>query len=103
MADRGRTQTGDDFFSETAQCFAHRHPSIHNKQPRALYGVRTMRLGAVGDLIAHSRRQRERAAIGKIGPEFAIDAEEDVTLLAPVISQITRRIFYEPHQDDAEL
>jgi len=42
-----------------------------------------MGFGVVGHLIAHARRQHERAAIGKLGVQFAFEAQQDVALAAP--------------------
>src|SRR5256885_16653432 len=78
-------------------------PSVHNEQPRALVGVRAMLAVVVGHLIAHAGRKLERAPVLQVGDEFAIDAEDDVTLAAPVIRDVARRIVNEPHADIAEL
>src|SRR6185436_2194488 len=78
-------------------------PSVHNEQPRALVGVRAMLAVVVGNLIAHAGRELERAPVLQVGDEFAVDAEDDVTLAAPVIGDVARRIVDEPHADVAEL
>src|SRR3954464_4200143 len=77
--------------------------SVHNKEPCALVGVRAVRAVFVGHLIAHAGLQRERAAVVQVSDQLAIDAEDDVTLAAPVIGHIARRIIDEPHPDVAEL
>src|SRR5262249_45039657 len=77
--------------------------SIHNEQARTLVGARAMRLGAIGDLVAHARCERERAPVGKIGAEFAIYAEQDVPFLTPMIGDVARRILDKPQANVAEL
>src|SRR3954470_22053658 len=77
--------------------------SVHNKQPCALVSVRAVRTVFVGHLIAHAGLERERATVIEVGDQLAIDAEDDVTLAAPVIGHIARRIVDQPHPDGAEL
>src|SRR5437868_12833319 len=77
--------------------------SVHNEQPRTLVGVRAMLAVVVGHLIAHAGRKLERAPVLQVGDEFAIDAEDDVALGAPVIGDVARRIIDEPDADLAEL
>ena len=55
-----------------------------------------MRLGAVGHLIAHPRRQMEHAAVLELRLQLALDAEENVTFAAPVIGAISGRVLDEP-------
>src|SRR5205085_5631530 len=77
--------------------------SVHNEQPRALVGVRAMLAVVVSYLIAHAGRKLERSPVFQVGDELAIDAEDDVALAAPVISDVARRIVDQPHADLAEL
>src|ERR1051326_2647734 len=76
--------------------------SIHHEQSCALRRPRTMRLRTVGHLVAHTGRQLESAAVFQFGLELAIEAKEDVTLLAPMVRDIARRILDHPHADAAE-
>ena len=62
-----------------------------------------MRLGIIGNLVAHSRPQYKRAAILQLGDQLAFGAQQDVTLQAPVIGQVTRRVFDAADPDVAEL
>src|SRR3954469_5582839 len=71
--------------------------SVHNKEPCTLLGVRAVPAVFVGHLIAHAGLERERATVIEVGDQLAIDAEDDVTLAAPVIGHIARRIVHEAH------
>ena len=62
-----------------------------------------MRLGVVGNLVAHSRPQCECAAILQLGDQLAVGAQQDVTLQAPVIGQVTRRVLDAADTDVTEL
>jgi len=62
-----------------------------------------VRLGAVRDLIANTRRQHKLPAIGKLGLELALEAQKDVTLRTPVIRKVPGRILHHSHPDIAEL
>jgi len=62
-----------------------------------------MRLGVIGNLVAHSRPQCECAAILQLGDQLAFGAQQDVTLHAPVIGQVTRRVFDAADADVTEL
>src|SRR3569833_4623684 len=77
--------------------------SVHNEEARAARGVRTVRVGAVRDLIAHARLEHEGAAVLELGRQLARDTEKDVALLAPVIGRVARRIVAHPPADVAEL
>src|SRR5262245_54264433 len=78
-------------------------PSIDDGEPRALRRVGPVRLGAIGDLIAHARQQLEGAPVGEIGVQFAGDAEKDVTLLAPVVGDVAGRVVHDAHANGAKL
>ncbi len=47
-----------------------------------------MRLGVVGDLVAHSGLERKGSSIRELGVQLAFDAQDDVTLRAPVIRNV---------------
>src|SRR5690349_11785986 len=69
--------------------------SVDDEQRRTRVRARAMRLGVVSDLIAHPRRQLESSAVGELRLETAGDAEQNVSLLAPMISAIAARVFNE--------
>src|SRR5262245_65522146 len=62
-----------------------------------------MSLAAVGNLIAHSGQQRERTPIRKIRVQLAVNAEDDVSLLAPMIGDVAGRVVDHADADVAEL
>src|SRR6185312_15545196 len=75
---------------------------IDDEQRGADLGVRAMWLRVVGYLIAHPRAQRKDAAVSQLGVELALRAKKDVTLDAPVISEIARRVLHHAYADPAE-
>ena len=62
-----------------------------------------MRLGTVGDLVAHPGTEVESPAVAKLRFELAGEAEQDVPLLAPVIGAIARRVVDHANADGAKL
>src|SRR5215208_5280547 len=62
-----------------------------------------MRLRLIRDLIAHARREPKPTAVGKLGLQLSGETEEDVSLLAPVVREIARRILHHPDAHVAEL
>lgn len=62
-----------------------------------------MRLGVVRDLVAHARLETEDPAIGELGLQLAGKTQQDVTLPAPMIRAVARRILDEAHPDSPEL
>ena len=62
-----------------------------------------MRFGAIGHLVAHARFQHEPAAILQLGVQFAFQAQKNMPLLAPVVGQVTGRIFDHANADVAEV
>ena len=46
-----------------------------------------MRFGAVRHLVTHARPQREAAAVGEFGLELALEAQQEMTLGAPVVGE----------------
>ena len=53
--------------------FQPRMPSIDNEQPCPRFCKRTVRLGIVGNLIAHAGFQDERSPVLKFGMQFTLD------------------------------
>ena len=51
-----------------------------------------MGLAVVGNLIAHARQEGKRPAVLELSMKLAFGAQKDVTLEAPVISQVTRGV-----------
>ena len=51
-----------------------------------------MRLGVVADLIAHARVERESATIFQFGVQLPFEAEQNMTLPAPMIGHIARAV-----------
>lgn len=62
-----------------------------------------MGFGVVGNLVTHSRLQNESPSILELGVQFAFEAEQDVAFFAPVIGDITRRVFDHADADSTEL
>jgi hypothetical protein len=78
-------------------------PSIHDEKLCANSRVRTVRLCAVGHLVTDPGPQYELSAIRKLRVELALDAKKDMTLCAPVVGEVTRRILDHAHPDIAKL
>ena len=57
----------------------------------------------VRDLVARTRHEPKRAAVAQLRLELAAKAEKDVSLLAPVIRAISRRVFDHAHAHGPEL
>src|SRR5262245_37152967 len=62
-----------------------------------------MRLGAVGHVVTHAGSERETPAVRELGVERAFQAEQEMTLAAPVIRQVARRILEHAHAHLAEM
>jgi hypothetical protein len=62
-----------------------------------------LRLGAIGDLVAGPRGQRDLAAAAELGFEDTLEHVEDMTFRAPMIGPVAGGIFDHPHADVAEL
>jgi len=62
-----------------------------------------MRFGVVRDLVARTGHEPKRAAVAQLRLELAAEAEEDVSLFAPVIRAISRRVFDHANAHEAEL
>src|SRR5512142_2415968 len=77
--------------------------SIDDEELRARAGARTVRLRMVGDLVAHAGTQRERTPIGELRVQLALEAEQHVTLLAPVVGHVSGAVLDHAHADRAEL
>src|SRR5258706_10396778 len=62
-----------------------------------------MGLRAIGDLVAHARGQHERATVGELCVQLAFEAQEDVSLRAPVIGAIAGRVIDHAYANGAEI
>ena len=57
----------------------------------------------VRDLVAHTRLQREDAAVLEFRVQLAVDTQDDVTLAAPMIREITGRVLNHANADVPEV
>ena len=62
-----------------------------------------MCLGTVGDLVAHPGTEVESPPVAELGLELTGEAQQDVSLLAPVVRTISCRILDHANADRAEL
>ena len=62
-----------------------------------------MRRRSVGHMIAHTGRQDDGATISELGMQGALEAQEDVSLLAPMIRGIARGVFHHANAQLTEL
>src|SRR5687768_9837518 len=76
--------------------------SVHNEEFGATCGARTMGEIAVGDLVALALLQDHSPAVGQLGVQFAIEHQQHMALLAPVVGQVTRRVLDDAHPDVVE-
>lgn len=76
---------------------------VHDKQRGSATRDRSMRLGAIRDLIAHARAQPKHATIRELGFEISGHTEQDVALLTPMVGAIVRGVLDHPHADRPEM
>ena len=62
-----------------------------------------MRLGVVGNLIAHAWFQNEVPAIVQLSAQLALHAEKNMAFATPVIGQIAGRVFDQADPDIGEI
>jgi hypothetical protein len=62
-----------------------------------------MGLRAVGDLVTDTRRKHEAAAVSELCFKFTVKAKQEVSLFAPVVSEVARRVFNHPNAYGAKL
>jgi len=60
-------------------------------------------LHAVADLVTHSRTKNLHAAILQLSVKFTLQTQEDVTLFAPVVCQVARRVVNDSYSNVTEL
>ena len=56
-----------------------------------------MRFRVIRHLVADARGQNEFPAVGKFGVQFAFEAQQNVSLLAPVIGQVAGTVLDHAH------
>src|SRR5438067_5034291 len=62
-----------------------------------------MRLRAVGHLVAHAGSETEGSSVAQLRLELSLEAENDVALLAPVVSPVPGGILHHSDTGGAEL
>src|SRR6185436_16109240 len=65
--------------------------SVDDEKLCAALGLRAMAQRVVGDLVALARLQHHVAAISQLGVQLALEHQQDMALLAPVVGQVARR------------
>ena len=71
--------------------------SVNNEERGAGGCRRTVRFRVVRHLVTHPGPQYEAPAIGELGVQLSVEAQQDVSLAAPVVRKVPRRIFH--HSD----
>src|SRR3990167_3913720 len=61
-----------------------------------------MRFSLISHLITHACRHHKAPAIFQLGVQFAFQAQQDVALLAPMISQVAGAVLDHAHADAAK-
>src|SRR5262245_43553659 len=76
--------------------------SVHDEKLGARRGARAMGEVAVGHLVALAGLQDDGATIRQLGVQFAVQHQEHMALLAPMVGQIAGRVFHHAHADVVE-
>src|SRR6476659_8956560 len=71
--------------------------SVHDEEFGAACGARAVGEIAVGDLVALAGLQHHGAAVGQLGLQLALEHQQDVALLAPVVGEVARRVLDHAH------
>ena len=61
-----------------------------------------MSLGVVSDLVAHARRERKGATVFQFGVQLALQAQQYMSLAAPVICEVSGTVVDPSHSHTAE-
>src|SRR5690242_14636518 len=77
--------------------------SIHDEEPSPRRRRRAVRRRPVRHLVAHPGGEREAPPIGELGAELALETEDDMALLAPMIRDVARRVLHHAHPHVAQL
>src|SRR3954453_16088499 len=77
--------------------------SVHDEQLRSARTRRAVRPVAVGDDVRVARAERDAPAVAELGHQLAVEHEQDVAALAPVVRDIPRRVVDLAHADVADL
>ena len=57
----------------------------------------------IGNLVANAGRKNKCSAVFKLRLQFTSQAQQDMALFAPVVSQIIWRVLHHSHADSAKL
>src|SRR5262245_4144729 len=76
--------------------------SVHDEEPGARFGARAMGEIAVSHLVTLAGFQGDGATVGQLGVQLAFQHQEHVSLLAPMVGQISGRVFHHAHADVVE-
>lgn len=77
--------------------------SVNDEERRAGSGMGAMRFRVIGHLIADSGPELKASPVTKLSLHLAGEAEKDVTLLAPMVGPISRRVFDHANANWSEL
>src|SRR5262252_1679992 len=77
--------------------------SVDDIELRAAATRGSMRLGAIGHLVADAGREREGAPVGELRFQLALETQQEMTLAAPVVGDVARRVLEHAHAHRAEL
>src|SRR3954467_6115363 len=78
--------------------------SIDDKQRRPRRRRGPVRgVAEIRDLVAHSRRELELAAVAQLAVELTLQHVQHVAAVAPMVGEIARRIFDHPHPEIADV
>src|SRR6516165_12236399 len=78
--------------------------SIDNEQLGPGPGRGAMRrIAVIGDLVAHAGHELDLAPVSQLRLELALDHEQDVAAITPVIGEIAGRVIDAAHPDIADL
>src|SRR6056297_195087 len=80
------------------------HTLVHDEEPGAGRGRRAMgRIAEIGDLIAHARRQPVGSSILQLRVELALQNEEHVAAVTPVVSKVAWTVIDQPDSEIADI
>src|SRR5204863_3326566 len=77
--------------------------SVHDEEFGPAFGARTVGQVAVGHLVALALLEHNGTAVGQLGMQLAVQHQEDVALLAPMVGEIARRVLDHAHANVVEV
>jgi hypothetical protein len=77
--------------------------SVNDEQSRSHLCAGSVRLLVVANLITHAWPEHERSPILEFGPQFTLEAIQNVPFDAPVVRDVAGRALNHPNTDVAEL